>query len=93
MKSTSNWFQDYIEEHKDDPNFVCAQITVSLQRTIYERMKELSISDVVLAQKMNITVKYFKDLMNHLDRASIYNISKIGKYLGLKLKINFTKRK
>lgn len=82
------WFNDMLEQYKDDIDFLTEEAIIEFNEKIVKRLKELNLSRTELANKLGVSKAFITKLLNGNPNLTIKTMVSIAKALDCNLELD-----
>ena len=65
MTARKTWFESFLEEHGNDPEYLTEKLVLRINREIRRRMHELGVTQTELADRLGVSQAHVSRLLNN----------------------------
>ncbi len=81
-------FQQWLEEHEDDPEFIVYGLLYEITESICEAMEQQSVTRAELAKRLGVKRQYITNFLNTPRNTTIETVVRFAKALDLDVTVN-----
>lgn len=89
MMNGRQWFQQYLDRYRDDPDYILEGVILDVTEQIVAAMQEQEISRSELAKRMGVSRAYITKLLRGEGNTTLRTLVRIALALGLRPQVSF----